>query len=238
MLLVENLSVAYGPIVAVRDVSLRVEAGKVVALIGANGAGKSSILRAVSGLAPVAGGGIRLCGEDLKSLSAAQRVERGLAHCPEGRKIFGQMTVLENLQIGGFPIRRSVSAKDIADRIESLLQTFPVLKEKLSHLGSTLSGGEQQMLAMARALVMKPKFLLLDEPMMGLAPKIIKEVLLFVEKLAREEAVGILLVEQMANKALDVADEAYVLEQGQMMLSGSAKDLKNNPLLKKAYLGA
>ena len=237
MLEIQGLKVRYGQIEAVREVSFSVKPGQITALIGANGAGKSSTLRAISGLVPKNSGEIHMNGENLSLLSASQIAERGLAHCPEGRRIFGEMTVRENLLVGGFAARKKWKQEKLIERLRQMTQVFPVLQDKLHHMGSTLSGGEQQMLAMARALMMQPQFLLLDEPTLGLAPQMIAEVMSLVKKIRNEEKVGILLVEQMAFQALEIADEVCVLDQGKVALQGKAEQLKDNPALRKVYLG-
>ena len=231
LLALEGVNVAYGPVQALSDVSLRVARGEFVALIGANGAGKTTALRAVSGLVPVTAGRIRMRGNELGTLSPSQRVRSGLAHCPEGREIFPRMTVLENLELGA--IREPPSD----ERYAEVYRLFPVLSERSRQLAGSLSGGEQQMLAIGRALMSNPELLLLDEPSLGLAPVLAREV---GEALAQLNAEGtsVLLVEQNAALALALAHRGYVLENGRVVLEGPADALRNDTTVQRAYLGA
>jgi branched-chain amino acid transport system ATP-binding protein len=232
LLTVENLWVSYDRIAAVRGVSFGVGQGEVVTLIGANGAGKSSILGAVSGLLPISGGSLALAGENLAGLPAHRRVERGLAHVPEGRMIFGNLTVEENLRLAAYARRDRKVAPDL-DKVYAL---FPRLEERRRQWGNTLSGGEQQMLAVGRALMSRARLLLLDEPSMGLAPMLVREIFRVIRRL-NEAGVTILLVEQNARLALGVAHRAYILETGQVVLSGVARELRDHPQVQAAYLG-
>jgi branched-chain amino acid transport system ATP-binding protein len=255
LLEIEDLDVHYGGIHALKGVSLKVEVGEVVTLIGANGAGKTTTLRAISGLVPPSRGRVRFSGTEIaraataetsavqrllrrfgarrESLAPHQIVERGLVHAPEGRGIFSNMTVDENLEIGGF-LRSDKDA--LAKDREHALSLFPRLKERLHQSAGTLSGGEQQMLAIARALLSRPKLLLLDEPSLGLAPQIVALIFRIVKTIAAE-GTTILLVEQNAHMALGVANRAYVLEVGKIVLEGPAAELAKNDEIRKAYLG-
>ena len=229
---IENLSVRYGAVQALRDVSLDVPAGQVVALIGSNGAGKTTLMRAISGLVPWAGGDVSLDGQSLRALRPHRRVALGIGHSPEGRLVFGDQSVMDNLLLGAYGRRDDCQAD-----VDYCLRLFPRLAERSEQMAGTLSGGEQQMLAIARALMSKPSLLLLDEPSLGLAPLIVKEVFAVVRRLGRE-GMTILLVEQMANQALAIADQAYVLETGRITLSGTGAQLLADPRVRQAYLGA
>jgi branched-chain amino acid transport system ATP-binding protein len=233
MLEIRDLDVHYGGIHALKGVSMNVEAGEVVTLIGANGAGKTTTLRAISGLVKPSKGTVRFAGAEITGVAAHAIVSRGLVHAPEGRGIFSNMTVAENLEIGAF-LRKDRAA--VAKDKEHALSLFPRLKERLSQNAGTLSGGEQQMLAIARALLSRPKLLLLDEPSLGLAPQIVALIFKIVKTIAAD-GTTILLVEQNAHMALGVASRAYVLEVGQIVLDGPAKDLAKNDQIRKAYLG-
>ncbi len=232
LLTVDDLWVSYDRIAAVRGVSFGVGQGEVVTLIGANGAGKSSILGAISGLLPVSRGSLNLAEENLASLPAHRRTERGLAHVPEGRMIFGNLTVEENLRLATYARRDNKVEPDL----ERVYVLFPRLQERRRQWGNTLSGGEQQMLAVGRALMSRPRLLLLDEPSMGLAPVLVREIFRVIRRL-HEIGVTILLVEQNARLALEVAQRAYILETGQVVLSGAAQELRDHPQVRKAYLG-
>ncbi|MGA0597884.1 ABC transporter ATP-binding protein [Enterovirga sp. CN4-39] len=234
MLAIDKLTVAYGEIVALHGISLNVAAGETVALIGANGAGKTTLLQTISGLNPVRGGDIRFAGASIAGASCDRRVRMGIAHAPEGRRIFPGLTVEENLIIGTAPWRRPGSS--YADELAFVFDLFPRLKERRKQLGWSLSGGEQQMLAIGRALMAKPKLLLLDEPSLGLAPRLAEEVYERVGRI-RSSGLTILVVEQNTVLALAVADRGYVLETGRVVLEGSAADLKTNPRVREAYLG-
>ena len=230
----ENLDVSYGAIQALRGVDVTVNQGEIVTLIGANGAGKSTLLRAASGMVRAKSGRVEFLGEDISRLSIASIVSRGLIHCPEGRRIFANMTVKENLELGAY--LRS-DKQGIADDYERTLTYFPRLRERLAQSAGTLSGGEQQMLAIGRSLMSRPKLLMLDEPSLGLAPILVQEIFRIIVTINAESGTSILLVEQNANQALAVANRAYVLETGTITLSGNAADLKSNPDVQKAYLG-
>ena len=235
MLTLDDITVRYGAIEAVRGVSLTVKAGEVVTIIGANGAGKSTLLKAVAGLEPVASGRISFDGQDLGRLGAHRRVGLGLALAPEGRGVFPDQNVLDNLRLGGFGARAQPAV--VAQRIEREFERFPRLRERSGQLAGTLSGGEQQMLAISRALMSDPRLLLLDEPSLGLAPLIIESIFSAIRAL-RAAGLTLLLVEQMANQALAVADRAYVLETGRVTATGSGRDLLHDPQVRAAYLGA
>ena len=231
MLKIEGLSVSYGGIKAVRNISFDVPDGKIVTLIGANGAGKSTTLRAISGLVKPQSGKILFNDEDITGMDSAQIVKRGITLVPEGRRIFPNLTVYENIRIGAY-LRKSDWVKDV-DWVYSL---FPRLQERSWQAAGTLSGGEQQMLAVARALISRPKLIMMDEPSLGLAPLIIKDIFEIIKEI-RKQGVTVLLIEQNANMALKIADVGYVLETGQITLSGSGQDLLSNPDVKAAYLG-
>ena len=235
MLKIEQLEVAYGAIQAVKGVSLEVKAGEVIAIIGANGAGKSSLLRCIAGLEPAAGGSIRIADQDCTRLAPHKRVGLGVAMSPEGRGVFPDQTVRENLMLGAYA--RRADKAGVQRAIEREFERFPRLREREAQLAGTLSGGEQQMLAISRALMSEPRLLLLDEPSLGLAPLIIKDIFKAIRQL-RESGLTILLVEQMAKQALGVADRAYVLETGCITLQGSGAELLNDPKVKAAYLGS
>ncbi len=232
MLEVKNIHVYYGAIHAVHDISLEVYEDEIVTLIGANGAGKSTTLNTIAGLLKPRSGSVTFCGKQISGLGAHRVMACGLSLCPEGRRIFQQMTVRENLEMGGF-IR---TPAEVAESMEDMFQRFPRLKERERQIAGTLSGGEQQMLAMARALMSKPDLLMLDEPSMGLAPILVEQIFGIIEEL-HKSGVTILLVEQNAQMALSVADRAYVLETGTISMSGRAEDLLHNDAVQKAYLG-
>lgn len=231
MLKVDNINVYYGQIHALKDVSIEVNDGEIVALIGANGAGKSTALRTISGLLRSKTGHITLFGEDISKTEACKLVSKGLAHVPEGRRIFLQMTVLENLEMGAY-----TNATNVKAGIQDVFTRFPRLKHRKDQIAGTLSGGEQQMLAMGRALMSKPKLLMLDEPSMGLAPILVQQIFDIIKEL-HKAGTTILLVEQNAEMALNIADRAYVLESGKIKLSGTGKELAQSDEIKKAYLG-
>ena len=232
-LIVENLTVAYGDIQAVKGISFEVRQGEIFTLIGANGAGKTSTLQAISNLLPHSGK-VSFEGRDLRGIAADQLVSMGIAHVPEGRGIFGNLTVLENLKIGAWTRH---DPKTTAADLDRLLTTLPRLRERLTQTAGTLSGGEQQMLAVARALLSRPRILLLDEPSMGLAPKLVKEIYALLAEI-NQTGVTLLLVEQNANISLKFAQRAAVLETGMIILSGPSPDLLANPKVRAAYLGA
>ena len=235
MLKLDSVKVSYGAIEAVKGVDLEVRAGEVVTIIGANGAGKSTLLKSIAGLEPLQDGKIFIGGKDCSQVAPHQRVSLGVAMSPEGRGVFADQTVRENLMLGAYSRRGAPRA--IEDAMEREFNRFPRLRERQHQLSGTLSGGEQQMLAIARALMSEPKLLLLDEPSLGLAPLIIKDIFDAIRQL-RHSGLTILLVEQMAKQALGVADRAYVLETGLITLEGTGRDLLNDPKVKAAYLGA
>jgi len=233
LLQVDSLAAGYGPVEAVRAVSLRVEEGEVVALLGANGAGKTTTLAAISGLVPARRGTITVAGIDVLRLRPPRVVALGVVQVPEGRAIFARMTVLENLRVGG---RRRRDRDGLERDIAAQLERFPALAQRRDHLAGTLSGGEQQMLAIARALVARPRLLLMDEPSLGLAPQLVDEIFDVVEEL-RSQGRTILLVEQNALRALQCCDRAYVMETGRTTISGTGAELLDNPEVRRAYLG-
>jgi branched-chain amino acid transport system ATP-binding protein len=234
LLEIENLTLLYGRIQALHGISLTVDQGEIVALIGANGAGKSTTMRAISGLRPAAGGSvIRFNGEDITNLRADLRVIRGISQSPEGRGVFPGMTVRENLDMGAYTRRDSAGIKQDLERVYTL---FPRLLERRDQPGGTLSGGEQQMLAVGRALMSRPRLMLLDEPSMGLAPMLIQQIFAIVKEI-NEQGTTILLVEQNAQQALSLAHRAYVLETGRIVKTGSGADLLHDPAVQDAYLG-
>ncbi|WP_053985126.1 ABC transporter ATP-binding protein [Niameybacter massiliensis] len=234
MLKVENLNVHYGNIHALKNISFEVTKGEIVTLIGANGAGKTSTLQAVSGMLKPSGGKITLKEQDISHIEAHKLVPLGMAHVPEGRRVFAQMTVEENLELGAYILNNK---KQISEDIEKMYARFPRLKERRKQLAGTMSGGEQQMLAMARALMSRPEIVLMDEPSMGLAPILVQEIFDIIKEI-NTTGTTVLLVEQNANMALQIAHRAYVLETGEVVLSGVGKELLNNAQVKKAYLGA
>ena len=233
LLELENVHTYYGIIHALKGVSLTVDEAEIVSLIGGNGAGKSTTLKTISGVLHPREGMIRLAGEDLAQFKPHEIVSQGVVHVPEGRRVFSQMSVAENLQMGAFALTDN---QKNAEKIERVYTLFPRLKERRRHLGGTLSGGEQQMLAMGRALMAEPKVLLLDEPSMGLAPVLVDSIFDTILEL-NKEGTTILLVEQNARVALQIAHRGYVLETGEIVLSGSAEDLRTDETVQKAYLG-
>lgn len=235
MLQVENLHVSYGAIKALHGVSLKVPKGSIVTLIGANGAGKSTTLRALSGLVKSTDGSIQYDGQEISKVAAHKIVGRGLCHVPEGRMVFSNLTVLENLKMGAYLQR---DRKWIASQTDYVYGLFPRLKERESQAAGTLSGGEQQMLAIGRALLGKPEFLMLDEPSLGIAPLLVKSIFERIVEINREQGLTILLVEQNANLALDISSYAYVLETGKILLEGPSAKLKADPQVQACYLGA
>jgi branched-chain amino acid transport system ATP-binding protein len=233
LLEVENISLLYGRIQALHGISLAVDEGEVVALIGGNGAGKTTTMRAISGIRPVAAGAIRFAGEDITRLRADLRVVRGICQAPEGRGIFPGMTVMENLEMGAYTRRDGAGIRADVDRVFSL---FPRLSERRKQAGGTLSGGEQQMLAVGRALMSRPKLMLLDEPSMGLAPMLIQQIFAILTEI-NKQGTTILLVEQNAQQALSRAHRGYVMETGRIVKTGTGADLLHDPAVKEAYLG-
>ena len=231
ILSIKDLQVRYGGIEAVKGISFDVPEGDIVTLIGANGAGKSSVLRSIAGLVKPSGGSINFCGDDITGRDSTLIVKRGVTLVPEGRKIFPNLTVLENLKVGAY-----LRHDDISEDIQWVYDLFPRLRERSWQAGGTLSGGEQQMLAVGRALMARPKLIMMDEPSLGLAPLVVRDIFDIIREINRQ-GVTILLIEQNANMALKVADSAYVMETGRITLSGAGKDLLNNDAVKKAYLG-
>ena len=233
MLALEGLHAAYGPIDAIRGIDVEVRAGELVCLIGANGAGKSSTLRAISGLLPAARGRILFDGREIQRLRPDEILSAGIAHCPEGRRIFPYLTVRENLEMGAY-VRRDAAA--VASDVDRLCALFPILAERRAQPAGTLSGGEQQMLAIARALMARPRLLLLDEPSLGLAPALVDTTFEIIADI-RRRGTTVLMVEQNAYRALRMADRAYVMETGRIVLSGPAHELLDNDQVRRAYLG-
>ena len=237
MLTIENLQAGYGKVQVLHGISIQVPQGKIVTLIGSNGAGKTTTMRAVSGMIKPTAGKITLAGVDITGLDSHQIAKRGLAHSPEGRRVFPTLSVLDNIRLGAFV--RYTKARpqgDIESDLQKALDLFPRLKERTHQIAGTLSGGEQQMLAMARAIMLNPEVVLLDEPSMGLAPILVEEVFNIISRL-KGEGVTMLLVEQFAAAALKVADYGYVLENGRISVHGPADQLKDDPAVKAAYLG-
>lgn len=235
MLEIDALEVAYGSIQALHGISVQVPKGSIVTLVGSNGAGKSTTLRAVSGLARAARGSIRFQGKDITRCKPHEIVAQGLAHVPEGRMIFTNLTVLENLRMGAY-LRRDKNA--VAQDLEFVLETFPRLRERLTQQAGTMSGGEQQMLAIGRALMGRPTCLMLDEPSLGIAPLLVKTIFEKIVQVNRELGLTVLLVEQNANLALEVSQYGYVLETGRILLEDRSENLRSNPAVQAAYLGA
>jgi branched-chain amino acid transport system ATP-binding protein len=234
LLNIENLQVSYGKIKAIKGISLHVNQGEIVTLVGANGAGKTTLLKTISGILSPAEGVINFEGTDLSKIKPYQRVINGICQAPEGRGIFPGMTVRENLEIGKYG--RVTAKVEMAEDLDMAYSLFPRLKERQNQAGGTLSGGEQQMLSIGRALMSRPRLLLLDEPSMGLAPKFISAIFNIIQEI-KKQGMTILLVEQNAAKALSIADRAYVLETGNITKEGSGKELLNDPAVRAAYLG-
>ena len=234
ILVARDLHVHYDKVHAVQGVSIEVHPGEVVAILGANGAGKSSVMRALMGLVPTSAGSVLLRGEHIEGLRSDARVERGMAYAPEGRRIFGDLSVHENLLMGAYVIK---DRAQVSQRTEAVYDLFPRLRERTRQIAATLSGGEQQMLAIGRAMVRQPDILLLDEPSLGLAPVMVKVIYETLRRI-RERGMTLLLAEQSAHIALKVADRAYVLETGRVAFSGPANQLRNDPALRESYLGA
>jgi branched-chain amino acid transport system ATP-binding protein len=232
---VEDIVVAYGPVSALKGVSLHVDAGEVVALLGSNGAGKSTMLGAICGIVPFSSGGIRFMGESLGRLKPFRIVRKGVALAPEGRRIFGDLTVLENLDVGAYALN-DPQAK--GENLKRVFHYFPALAQRCQQRAATLSGGEQQMLAVGRALMSSPRLLMLDEPSLGLAPMLVDQIFHIIRQINRQEGVSILLVEQNAHEALLHADRAYVLETGKVILEGPSRELMRDGRVIEAYLGA
>ncbi|WP_408609779.1 ABC transporter ATP-binding protein [Herbaspirillum autotrophicum] len=234
ILKMDNVSVSYGAIEAARNVSIEVKAGEIVTIIGANGAGKSSLLKSIAGLEPLSGGSIAIGGQDISNMPAHKRLGLGLSMSPEGRGVFPDQSVRDNLLLGAYSLK--LKPAGLEQSMEYGYQLFPRLRERQQQMAGTLSGGEQQMLAMARAMMSKPRLLLLDEPSLGLAPLVIRDIFQSIKTL-RDNGLTILLVEQMANQALAVADRAYVLETGRITLQGSGQQLLSDPKIRASYLG-
>ena len=233
MLTIKDLEVYYGVIQAIKGVSFEVNQGEVIALIGANGAGKTTILHTITGLLAPKNGSVVFEGKELTKMPAHKIVSLGMAHVPEGQRVFADLSVYENLRMGAYTRK---DRNDIEETLEKVYQRFPRLKERRNQMAGTLSGGEQQMLAMGRALMSKPKILLMDEPSMGLSPIMVNEIFSIIQEVS-DSGTTVLLVEQNAKKALSIADRGYVLETGNIVLEGKASDLLNNDSIKKAYLG-
>ncbi|MCG3206626.1 MAG: High-affinity branched-chain amino acid transport ATP-binding protein LivF [Anaerolineae bacterium] len=234
MLHIRDLHTHYGHVHALRGVSIDIQEGEIVTLIGNNGAGKSTLLNTISGLVPVTSGTIEFMGQNISFLSSEAIVKAGIAQAPEGRRVFPRSSVMENLEMGAF-IRKD--AHNVHKDIEAMMDRFPILRERRKQMAGTLSGGEQQMLTIARALMSRPKLLMLDEPSLGLMPTIVQDIFKLIREIHSEEGTTILLVEQNARKALAVADNAYVLETGEVVLQGSAEELQKSDQVRKAYLG-
>jgi branched-chain amino acid transport system ATP-binding protein len=232
MLRLTDLQLRYGPIQALTGVSLEISAGEIVTLIGANGAGKSSTLKAISGIHATCGGSITFREQRIDNLPPHEIVSRGISHCPEGRRIFGDLSVMENLLMGGYLLPKP----DMEGQLELVLSLFPRLRERIAQTGGTLSGGEQQMLAIARALMCKPALLMLDEPSLGLAPIMVAKIFETILDL-KQHGLTVLLVEQNASAALEISDRGYVLEVGSVILSGDSRELRSDPRVVQAYLG-
>jgi branched-chain amino acid transport system ATP-binding protein len=233
VLRVEGITVCYGKVAAIREVSLHVEAGELVTLIGANGAGKSTLLKAISGLLPLAAGAIHFEGRPIGNASARAVLETGIAHCPEGRRVFPQLTVRENLDMGAY-LRRDGAA--VARDLEEVFALFPRLKERRQQVAGTLSGGEQQMLAIARSLMSRPKLMMFDEPSLGLAPTLVERTFEIVAEI-RRRGTTVLMVEQNALAALEMCDRSYLLETGRIVRHGTGREMLANEHIRKAYLG-
>jgi branched-chain amino acid transport system ATP-binding protein len=233
VLRLDAITVCYGKVPALREVSLEVRAGELVTLIGANGAGKSTTLKAISGLLPLTSGSIVFEGDAIGNARPRDVLARGIAHCPEGRRVFPELTVRENLAMGAY-LRRDQAG--VADDLERIFAKLPRLKERIGQIAGTLSGGEQQMLAIARALMSRPRLMLFDEPSLGLAPNLVERVFEIIAEI-RQEGTTVLMVEQNALVALEMCDRAYLLETGQMVLAGAGRDLLENPHVRRAYLG-
>ncbi|WP_270474841.1 ABC transporter ATP-binding protein [Clostridium cochlearium] len=233
MLEVNNLNVYYGAIHAIQDLSIKVNEGEIVTLVGANGAGKTSMLKTISGLVKGKSGKIKYLNVDISNFSPSQIVKLGMAHVPEGRRIFANMSVMENLEMGAYTRKNK---NEIKEDYEKIFERFPRLKERRNQMAGTLSGGEQQMLAMGRALMLRPKLILLDEPSMGLAPILVDEIFSIIKDI-NKSGTTVLLVEQNANMALSIANRAYVIQTGKIVLEGKASDLLKDETVKNKYLG-
>ena len=237
LLVLENVVVTYGAVQALKDVSLKLYEGQIVAVLGANGAGKSTMLKSISKIVPLQSGKIYYKGKDLSFVPAHELASLGISHVPEGRRVFSTLTVEENLNLGAYGGRERLSQKEVEAEKQWIFELFPVLLERKNQLAGTLSGGEQQMLALGRGLISKPTLLLLDEPSLGLAPILVKEIFNAIRKIHEERGVSILLVEQNAKKALAEAHYAYILEIGKISIEGPSSQLANDDRVKAAYLG-
>ncbi|HSV32082.1 MAG TPA: ABC transporter ATP-binding protein [Atribacteraceae bacterium] len=237
LLAVENLWVSYGVVEALRGVTIELSRGDIVAVLGANGAGKTTLLKTISGLLVSRQGHIYLRGKDIHSYLPFQLVGLGVAHVPEGRRVFATLTVEENLTLGAYGVRNLPAGREVVKTREWIFKLFPILRERRRQFAGTLSGGEQQMLAIARALISKPQILLMDEPSLGLAPRIVQEIFRVIRAIHEEENVSILLVEQNARKALAVSRYAYILETGRIPIQGESNSLKDDERVRAAYLG-
>ncbi|MCQ9329245.1 ABC transporter ATP-binding protein [Pelistega suis] len=235
MLKIDNVSLKYGAFTALNRVSLRADQGELIVLLGANGAGKSTLFLAISGVHPIAEGKILYQGEDIAKWKSPRIVKEGLVHCPEGRKLFPGMSVYKNLQLGGYVHKKD--KKGVEEQIEEVFELFPILKEKQHQMAGSLSGGQQQMVAIGRALVSRPKVLLLDEPSLGLAPLVVKQMFEVIQRI-NAQGTTVLLAEQNAYSALKICHRAYVMERGNVILEGDKESLLHNEDIKKAYLGA
>ncbi|HIQ14024.1 MAG TPA: ABC transporter ATP-binding protein [Leucothrix sp.] len=234
LLHVDNISSSYGPVKVLTDLSITVNEGELVALVGANGAGKTTLLRCISGVQAITSGQIKFNETNISKLRADQIVSAGISQSPEGRQVFAPLTVEDNLLLGSFSLKSTKQQQ--AEAIEEIYQLFPILKERKDQSAGTLSGGQQQMLAIGRALMAKPRLLILDEPSMGLAPLLVKEIFLTIKKL-NKQGTTVLLVEQNAKMALSIADRGYVIETGKVMMTGEASELLGNEAIQRAYLG-
>jgi branched-chain amino acid transport system ATP-binding protein len=233
MLELKNIQVAYGPATALWDVSLKVQPGELVCVVGPNAAGKTTLINAIAGLNPMVSGMMHFNGQDMSKLPAHQFCDAGIALVPESRRLFVEMSVLENLELGSYIARAKAQR---AQTLEMVLELFPILKEKINQVSGALSGGQQQMVAIGRALMAKPKLLLLDEPSLGLAPSIVLDMFAAIKKV-NQEGISVLLVEQNVSMALEIASRGYVLEEGRVVAEGVANELLNSPQIQKAYLG-
>jgi len=234
---VKSLCVAFGPLDALKDVSVSVEAGQIIAVLGANGSGKTTLLRSISGLNAPRSGSVVFDGIDLSTVAPHDLIKRGVSHVPEGRRVFPTLTVEENLRLGVFGVRGGQAGRAFPRSRDMCFELFPILKERRRQFAGTLSGGEQQMLAIARGLVSKPRLLLLDEPSLGLAPIVVKDIFRAIRQIHADEGVSILLVEQNAKQALSLSSHAYILELGKVAVEGKSEDLAKDERVREAYLG-
>ena len=237
MLEIKNLNVFYGKVHVLKDISLRLEDGQCITLLGSNGAGKSTLINAISGLVPSSGGSIQFDGREIVDIQAYQIVRLGISQVPEGRQIFANMSVMDNLRLGSYSRAGSTAKSKISHDIDRVMEMFPRLKERSSQLSGTLSGGEQQMLAIGRALMSDPKVLLLDEPSLVLAPLIVESIFDTISRLREESRISVMMVEQNARAALQIAERGYILETGRIIMEDASSALENNPVVQKAFLG-